>query len=97
MVILFMLGFVVKHVGHGVCVFNDGATKVYWHDTFGTGEVITVGTCKLVTLLVEQPTVKLVELVTVNIGTPTDAVTFTDLVTGHPVTRSVPIPQYIPG
>ena len=58
---------------------------------------MTLLTCILVILLVEQPMVKLVELVTVNIGTPTEAVTFTDLVTEQPVTRSVPIPQYTPG
>jgi len=41
--------------------------------------------------------VKLVGLVTVKIGTPTDAVTCTDLVDLHPVKLFTDSPQYTPG
>jgi len=58
---------------------------------------MTVVTCILVMLVVEQPMVKLLLLVTVNMGTPTEAVTCTDLVDLQPVRLLMDSNQYTPG
>ena len=59
---LFMFGF---ELYPGVNV-PGGGEKKYSTGVFGVGDVNTFDTCILVILLVEQPTVKLVGLVTVN-------------------------------
>ncbi len=51
----------------------------------------------LVQLVVPQPRVKLAGLVTVNIGTPTEAVTCTDFVDLHPVKLFTDSAQKVPG
>jgi hypothetical protein len=51
----------------------------------------------LVTLFVPHPMVKLVGLVIVNCGTPTEAVTCTDFELQHPVMLSQSLIQYTPG